>query len=181
MNFYTQPGACFSWGNCCHLRTRPGCHVLWCPWHRGGGHRHGFFLTLTTMSESDNHNDNDNIATIKEDVIVYPECEEGPCLFVQNKWRLFAFDEVEHASLTMEDVPLTNIIMRKKLCKQLPLMMIKGGPVGTGARRELPTCCVSAVLEMHPSNTFMGFKAQWICFSYFKSCRSNRWPQIALI
>ena len=56
----------------------------------------------------------------------------------------------------------TNNIRRKKLYRQLTLML-NGGPVGAGVRRELPACCVTGICQMLlPSNTFMGFKEESI-------------------
>ena len=115
---------------------------------------------MAFLIDADNktHNNNDNVATIKECeyIIICLECEEGPCLFVQSKLSLVAFDEAEHAGLATEDAPSNNA-MRKKLYRQLALM-INGGPLGAGVRRELPTCCFSADREMHPSDTFMSFE-----------------------
>jgi hypothetical protein len=86
------------------------------------------------------------------------ECGEDPCFFSQHEQLLVAFDDAEHGSLAAEDVPANNIL-RKKLYRQLTLL-INGGPLGAGVRKELPSCCVSAVRDMHPSETFMGFRTE---------------------
>jgi hypothetical protein len=117
------------------------------------------------MNDDNNNNNNNNNAIVEaivkavedDDDILCPGCGEAPCLFVAHEGSLVAFDEVEHDSLAPEDVP-TNNIRRKKLYRQLTLML-NGGPLGAGVRRPLPDCCVSAIREMMPSDTFMGFKS----------------------
>jgi hypothetical protein len=97
---------------------------------------------------------------VKEEIIeVCADCEEERCVFVENKESLVAYDEAEHVFVAeAEDVP-TNNIRRKKLYRQLTLML-NGGPLGAGVRKELPACCVTGIREMFPSDTFMGFKAE---------------------
>ena len=122
-----------------------------------------------TKSESDNNNDSTMIMTMEEwvgdvtgeeeFVVMCSVCEEQPCLFLQHKESLVAYDEAEHDLLGDEGDAPTNNIRRKKLYRQLTLML-NGGPLGAGVRRELPSCCVSAIREMLPSETFMGFKAE---------------------
>jgi hypothetical protein len=87
-----------------------------------------------------------------------PGCEEDSCVFIRHKDILVAYDEAEHGSLALEDVPDNNI-RRKKLYRQCTLM-INGGPLGAGLRRPLPSCCISAIREMLPSETFMVFLAE---------------------
>ena len=50
-------------------------------------HDAGEDTDLAFLSDIDyeTHNNKDNVATIEEDVIVCPECIEGPCLFIRNK------------------------------------------------------------------------------------------------
>ena len=117
-------------------------------------------------SDSDSNSDmNENVTTIKEEGaddtldIACPECEEAPCLFLAHKESLVAFDEAETASFALEDQQPPNNIRRKKLYRQITLM-INGGPLGAGVRRPLPNCCVKAIREMMPSETFMGFRAE---------------------
>jgi hypothetical protein len=87
-------------------------------------------------------------------------CGEDPCVFTTHRDSLVAFDECEHGSLAIEDLPPNNI-RRKKLYRQLTLM-INGGPLGAGVRVPLPTCCVSEIREMLASDTgtYMGFHAE---------------------
>ena len=152
-NFYTKPGASLEEITAVFEEGLDAMYEA----HDAG--REDTSVAFLIAADDKIHNeDNDNVSTIKEDVSVCQECEEDPCLFVQNKISLVAFDEAEHADLATEDVPSNNVI-RKKLYRQLTLM-INGGPLGAGVRRELPKCCVSAVREMHPSDTFMGFKAE---------------------
>jgi hypothetical protein len=87
-----------------------------------------------------------------------PGCEEDSCVFIRHKDSLVACDEAEHGSLALEDVPDNNI-RRKKLHRQCTLM-INGGPLGAGVRRPLPSCYISAIREILPSETFMGFLAE---------------------
>ena len=94
----------------------------------------------------------------EELVVVCSACGEHPCLFLQHKESLVAYDEAEHLLGDGEDVPANNI-RRKKLYRQLTLML-NGGPLGASVRRELPTCCVAGIHQMLPSETFMGFKAE---------------------
>jgi hypothetical protein len=98
-------------------------------------------------------NNNDVVATS-----TCPGCEEDSCVFVRHKASLVACDEAEHGSLALEAVPENNV-RRKKLCRQCTLM-INGGPLGAGVWRPLPSCCISAIREMLPSETFMGFLAE---------------------
>jgi hypothetical protein len=67
-------------------------------------------------------------------------------------------DEAEHGSLALENAPENNL-RRKKLCRQRTFM-INGGPLGARFQRPLPSCCISAIREMLPSDTFMGFLAE---------------------
>ena len=126
--------------------------------------------------KNDNDNDNDNtqseknndstimtmdewVSDVKEEfIVVCSACGEDQCLFVQNQASLVAYDEAEHLLGDGEDVP-TNNIRRKQLYRQLTLML-NGGPLGAGVRRELPTCCVAGIRQMLPSETFMGFKTE---------------------
>jgi hypothetical protein len=63
------------------------------------------------------------------------------------------------ANLTTSVEPIpSNNIRRKKLYRQLTLML-NGGPLGA-VRKPLPTCCVSAIRDMLPSDTFMGYKSE---------------------
>jgi hypothetical protein len=98
-----------------------------------------------------NENNNDIAATS-----TCPGCEEDSCVFIRHKDSLVAYDEAEHGSLALEDAPAGNNIRRKRLCRQCTLM-INGGPLGAGVRRPLPSCCISAICEMLPSETFMVF------------------------
>jgi hypothetical protein len=97
-----------------------------------------------------NENNNDIVLTS-----TCPGCQEDSCVFIPHKDNLVAHHEAEHGSLALEDAPDDNV-RRKKLCRQCTLM-INGGPLGAGVRRPLPTCCISAIREMLPSETFMGF------------------------
>jgi hypothetical protein len=45
------------------------------------------------------------------------------------------------------------------LRRQLTLM-INNGPMGAKVRKELPSCCLSAVRDMFSSDSYMGFKAE---------------------
>jgi hypothetical protein len=121
-------------------------------------------------NNNSNNNDNDNndnnmienVTTIELTVeandIGCPGCGDEPCVFLEHEESLIEFDEVEHSGLALEDRP-TNNIRRKMLYRQITLM-INGGPLGAGVRRELPSCCVSAIWAMLPSETFMGFKME---------------------
>ena len=118
----------------------------------------------TTMKLEINNDDidfdNDDIDINNDECkeAVCLECEERPCLFLVHQESLMAFEQAEHASLALENQPPNNI-RQKKLYRQLTLM-INGGPLGAGIRRALPDCCVSAIREMMPSETFMGFRAE---------------------
>jgi hypothetical protein len=121
-----------------------------------GGGEHN---TYSNMNDSNNNTDNEG----EEEgglplTTICGECGEDPCFFFQHEQLLTAFDDAEHGSLAAEDVPANNIL-RKKLYRQLTLL-INGGPLGAGVRKELPSCCVSAVRDMHPSDTFMGFRSE---------------------
>ena len=95
----------------------------------------------------------------EEFVEVCPACGEEMCVFQVHKEGLAAYDDAEHGgSLVAEEMPENNI-RRKKLYRQLTLML-NGGPMGAGVRRELPYCCVNGIREMHTSETFMGFMAE---------------------
>jgi hypothetical protein len=99
-------------------------------------------------------NNNDVVATS-----TCPGCsKEDSCVFIRHKASLVACDEAEHGSLALEDAPKNNV-RRKKLHRQCTLM-INGGPLGAGVRRPLPSCCISAIREMLPSETFMRFLAE---------------------
>jgi hypothetical protein len=100
----------------------------------------------------DNNGNNIPADEIKESCTV---CGHDPCLFWQHAELLLAFDAASLGDLAPEDVPANNL-RRKSLYRQLTLL-INGGRLGTGVRKELPKCCVDAVREMLPSDTFMGF------------------------
>ena len=85
-------------------------------------------------------------------------CEAEPCVFVEHKESLLAFDETEHLGQD-ETEAVPNNVRRKKLYRQLTLML-NGGPLGAGVRRPLPDCCVNAIQAMLPSDTFMGFRTE---------------------
>jgi hypothetical protein len=84
-----------------------------------------------------------------------PVCGEDPCVFYQHAEHLLAFDEAEHGSLAQEDVPPNNI--RRKLMYRQMTLLINGGPMGR-VRKELPQCVVTAIREMVPSESYMGFR-----------------------
>jgi hypothetical protein len=123
--------------------------------------------TINDNANEDSHNqyNADNNTMTMEDwvnnveeefVAVCKGCFEEPCIFVLNKERLVALDESEHVLLVApEDVPSNNI-RRKRLYREMTLIM-NGGPLGAGVRRELPDCCVEGIRQMHPSETFMGY------------------------
>lgn len=123
--------------------------------------------TVNDNANEDSHNqyNADNNTMTMEDwvnnveeefVAVCKGCFEEPCIFVLNKERLVALDELEHVLLVApEDVPSNNI-RRKRLYREMTLIM-NGGPLGAGVRRELPDCCVEGIRQMHPSETFMGY------------------------
>jgi hypothetical protein len=108
-------------------------------------------------NHEDDNNGNDNGNNIPADEIEdsCTVCGHDPCLFCQHAELLLAFDAASLGDLAPEDVPANNL-RRKSLYRQLTLL-INGGPLGTGVRKELPKCCVDAVREMLPSDTFMGF------------------------
>ena len=113
---------------------------------------HMGFDADTAGSGDDIDNDDDDDKKICED------CEADPCVFVDHKESLLAFDEAEHS--LQDDTPtVPNNVRRKLLYRQLTLM-INGGPLGAGVRRPLPDCCVNAIRAMLPSDTFMGFKTE---------------------
>jgi hypothetical protein len=88
-------------------------------------------------------------------------CFENPCVFFIHEERLVAFDAAEYSMIPAgEDVPSNNV-RRKKLYRQLTLML-NDGPLGAGVRRPLPNCCVSAIRYMlpSPSETYMGFREE---------------------
>jgi hypothetical protein len=86
------------------------------------------------------------------------ECGESPCVFFQHEELLVEYDDAEYGLTTSVEPLPDNNIRRKKLYRQLTLML-NGGPLGAGVRKPLPSCCVSAIRDMHPSDTFMGFKS----------------------
>jgi hypothetical protein len=85
-------------------------------------------------------------------------CENDPCLFIANEDGLIDYDEAEHGHLAREDRPANNL-RRKKLCRQL-MLMINGSPMGAGVRKPLPDCCVGHIREMLPSESFMGYRSE---------------------
>jgi hypothetical protein len=107
------------------------------------------------------NNDNDENASdrniIPDDEIEdsCPVCGHDPCLFVQHGELLLAFDAAEHGGRAPDETP-TNNLRRKALYRQLTLLL-NNGPLGVGVRKPLPKCCVDAVRELLPSETFMGF------------------------
>jgi hypothetical protein len=95
----------------------------------------------------------------KEEDPVCPECGQAPCVFFEHEELLVEYDDAEYGLTTsVEPIPSNNI-RRKKLYRQLTLML-NGGPLGAGVRKPLPTCCVSAIRDMLPSDTFMGYKSE---------------------
>jgi hypothetical protein len=111
-----------------------------------------------SMNDSNNNTDNEGeeegVLTL---ATICGEYGEDP-VFFQHEQLLIAFDKELHGSLAAEDVPANNML-RKKLYRQLTLL-INGRPLGAGVRKELPSCCVSAARDMHPSDTFMGFRSE---------------------
>jgi DNA-directed RNA polymerase subunit M/transcription elongation factor TFIIS len=103
----------------------------------------------------DDDNKNDNKKGVDDEC---PECGEDPCVFFQHEELLVAYDDAEYGLTTSVEPLPDNNIRRKKLYRQLTLML-NGGPLGAGVRKPLPSCCVSAIRDMHPSDTFMGFKS----------------------
>jgi hypothetical protein len=95
---------------------------------------------------------------VVEDIVSCPGCEEHPCVFTSHRENLVAYDEAEHSCLALEDIPDNNL-RRKKLYRQLTLM-INEGPLGAKVRRPLPSCCVTAIRDMLPSDTYMGFREE---------------------
>jgi hypothetical protein len=87
------------------------------------------------------------------------ECGESPCIFFEHEELLVAYDDAEYGLETSVEPLPDNNIRRKKLYRQLTLML-NGGPLGAGVRKPLPSCCVSAIRDMLPSDTFMGFKSE---------------------
>jgi hypothetical protein len=113
------------------------------------------------IETGEGHNvlNNTEILEVVEDMVSCPGCEEHPCVFTQHKDNLVAYDEAEHPCLPGgEDMPENNL-RRKKLYRQLTLM-INEGPLGAKVRRPLPSCCVTAIREMLPSDTYMGFREE---------------------
>jgi hypothetical protein len=128
---------------------------------------------------NDEHVDNHTIsiedwANDKEEefVAVCEFCGEETCLFEQNKETLVAFDEVEQ--IAAEEIPSNNI-RRKRLYRQLTLIL-NGGPMGAGVRRELPACCVAGIRAMHPSESFMGcMPEQTVALTFqTKTCQKHQ-------
>ncbi len=107
-------------------------------------------------NDINNINDDDDSKKDEEEDSC-PVCGHDPCLFEQQKELLLALDEAEHGG-EGEETPANNI-RRKKLYRQLTLLL-NDGPLGVGVRKELPSCCVDAVRDMLPSETFMGFRAE---------------------
>jgi hypothetical protein len=102
---------------------------------------------------------NNNKKEVDENEETCVECGESPCVFFKHEELLVLFDDTEHgATCSTEPIPSNNV-RRKKLYRQLTLML-NGGPLGEGVRKPLPSCCVSAIRDMLPSETFMGFKAE---------------------
>jgi hypothetical protein len=65
------------------------------------------------------------------------------------------YDDAEYGLTTsVEPIPSNNI-RRKKLYRQLTLML-NGGPLGAGVRKPL----LSRQSEISPSDTFMGYKSE---------------------
>jgi hypothetical protein len=90
--------------------------------------------------------------------LVCRECREELCVFGKHEELLFMHDNTEHGTDATELIPSNNI-RRKKLYRQLT-RMLNGGPLGAGVRKPLPSCCVSAIRDMLPSDSFMGFKSE---------------------
>jgi hypothetical protein len=125
-----------------------------------------------TMEDWENGNE-------EEFVAVCEFCAEETCLFEQNKGTLVAFDEVEQ--IAAEEI-LSNNIRRKRLYRQLALIL-NGGPMGAGVRRELPACCVAGIRAMHPSESFMGCMPEQIVALTFqiKTCQKHQNVEIGFI
>jgi hypothetical protein len=71
----------------------------------------------------------------------------GPCS--EHEELLSRYDDAEYGLTTsVEPIPSNNI-RRKKLYRQLTLML-NGGPHAGGSWKPLPTCCVSAIRDMLP-------------------------------
>jgi hypothetical protein len=117
-------------------------------------------IKVETVETGEGHNvlNNTEILEVVEDMVSCPGCEESPCVFTRHKENLVAYDEAEHSCLPGEDMPENNL-RRKKLYRQLTLM-INEGPLGAKIRRPLPSCCVTAIREMLPSDTYMGFREE---------------------
>ena len=83
-------------------------------------------------------------------------CNSMPCIWVSNKKGMLQFDELEHATLIGDDIPLANQ-RRKGIYRQMALIMNEG-PTGKGVRLELPICIVNGVREMFPEkdHKYMG-------------------------
>jgi hypothetical protein len=79
--------------------------------------------------------------------------------FFKHEELLVEFDDTEHGSMASSEPISSNNVRRKKLYRQLTLML-DGGPFDTGDRKPLPSCCVSAIQHMLPSDSFMGFKLE---------------------
>jgi hypothetical protein len=62
------------------------------------------------------------------------------------------------ATTSVEPIPSNNI-RRKKLYRQLTLML-NGGPLGAGSQEAVADLCVSAIRDILPSDTFMGYKSE---------------------
>ena len=108
--------------------------------------------------DADTAGSGDDIDNDDDDKKICEDCEADPCVFVDHKESLLAFDEAEHS--LQDDTPtVPNNVRRKLLYRQLTLM-INGGPLGAGVRRPLPDCCVNAIRAMLPLDTFMGFKTE---------------------
>jgi hypothetical protein len=112
------------------------------------------------IAEDDNKNKNKKGVAEEEDPgdDECQECGEDPCVFFQHEELLVAYDDAEYGLETSVEPLPDNNIRRKKLYRQLTLML-NGGPLGAGVRKPLPSCCVSAIRDMLPSDTFMGFKS----------------------
>jgi hypothetical protein len=101
---------------------------------------------------------NTEILEVVEDIVSCPGCKEQPCVFTTHKENLVAYDEAEHSCLPGEDMPENNL-RHKKLYRQLTLMFNEG-PLGAKICLPLPSCCVTVIREMLPSNTYMGFREE---------------------
>jgi hypothetical protein len=85
---------------------------------------------------------------------------EDPCVFLLHEELLVAFDKAEHGdSLAEEDVPSNNV-QRKKEAVHTANTYTQWWAIGAGVRQPLPSCCVSAIQDMLPSDSFMGFLAE---------------------